>query len=68
MCVGVMRPAHECCAPNNQTPRMLRDNFFTAQSVLSRDDRTLIEVFTCSSDGFFYLRRLGCDNAKVEIG
>src|SRR5229473_3131156 len=55
MCIAVTRAAHKCRASNDQTLRMLGNNFFTAQSVLSGDDGTPVEMFTGFRNGFFHL-------------
>ena len=67
MCIAVTGAAHECRTPNDQTTRVLGNNLFTAQAVLSRDDGTLVEMLTCFGDGFFHLRCFRRDDTKIKF-
>src|SRR5262245_306848 len=57
MRVAVPRPAHKSRASDHLSSRMRRDDLFTAQPVLRRDDRAPIELAAHWRDRIFHLRR-----------
>src|SRR6266853_6308849 len=65
MCVAVPSAAHEGCTSNYISAGVRSYDLFTTESVLRRNDCTLIEAVPHRSDRIFHLRRLGRDDAKV---
>src|SRR6267143_3405192 len=68
MRVAVPGTAHESCAPNYKSLSVTCNDLFTTQSVLRRNDGTLIEAMADPSDGVLYLCGLGRNNAEFALG